>query len=262
MGALFTATSRRLLILGLALALAAPAFAEPVPVKRRQEPMHRAFVLRSADGKVLATAEETAAAQGGRVHSRMTFRFRDGSLDDEEAVFTQGKAFHLISDHHIQKGPSFPTPLDAMIDVPSGTLTWHEQKGGRDTIRTEHLRLPDDLANGIMPLLAENFPPGSTAMKVSWVAIDIRPLLVTLSVTPAGTETVDPDGVSEKASEYTIHPELPSMLSLLARVVDRQPADIHIWVTDEAQPSFVRLVGPFYAPGPLWTVEPTGPAEH
>ncbi|HLJ77992.1 MAG TPA: hypothetical protein VKT75_11300, partial [Acidobacteriaceae bacterium] len=96
--------------------------------------MHRDFVVKGPDGKILAQAEETAVVQKDLVRSRLTFRFIDGSLDDEEAVFTQAGVFHLISDHHVQKGPSFPTPMDIMIDVPSHTVTWHETHFGKDRV--------------------------------------------------------------------------------------------------------------------------------
>jgi hypothetical protein len=59
---------------------------------------------------------------GDRVTSRLIFRFRDGSIDDDVTVFTQRRVFRLVSDHHIQRGPSFPKPLDFLIEMPSGTL--------------------------------------------------------------------------------------------------------------------------------------------
>lgn len=250
---------RHWLAVFLALSVPAVALTEPVATRRKQEVMHRPFLLKAADGKILATGEEVATVQGDFVHSRLTFRFSDGSLDDEETFFTQGAVFHLVSDHHIQKGPSFPDPMDILIDVPSGKITWHEQKFGKDTTKSQRLSLPNDLANGIMPLLVENFPPGCQEMKVSWLAIALKPLVVTLSVKPDGAQNVDPAGISERAYEYTLHVELHGMIGFLAPLVNKTPADIHIWVTDEKVPSFVRLVGPFYQDAPIWTVEPAGP---
>lgn len=250
----------RLLVLSLALAVSAIAGGEPVATRRPQEVMHRSFILRGPDGKVLASGEEAAAIQGDLVHSRLTFHFKDGSLDDEETFFTQHKVFHLVSDHHIQKGPSFPDPLDVLIDVPSGKVTWHEQKFGKEQIKTQRMSLPDDLADGIMPLLVENFPPGSQEMRVSWLAIALKPLVVNLSVKPDGSQDIDPAGIPVRANEYTLHVELHGFVGFLAPLVNKQPADIHIWISDEKVPSFVRLAGPFYQDAPVWTVEPAGPA--
>ena len=250
----------RLFALYLAAALPVAAAAAPVASRRPQEPMHRAFLLRDASGKVLAHGEEIATIQGNLVHSRLTFRFQDGSLDDEQTVFLQDKVFHLISDHHVQKGPSFPTPVDLTVDVPSGTVTWHDKHFGHDVTKSQHLSLPDDVANGIMPLLVENFPPGAQEMRVSWVAIAMKPLIVDISVKPHGTEEVDPPGGHEQANEYILHPELHGFVGFLAPLVNKTPGDIHIWVSDDKLPSFARLKGPFYQGAPDWTVEPAGPA--
>ena len=247
--------------LALALAFAVPlaGLADSIATRRKQEPMHRGFFLKDPGGKILASGEEVAVVQGDLVHSRLTFHFLDGSLDDEEVVFTQGSVFHLISDHHIQKGPAFPSPVDLAVDVPSGRITWHEQKSGKDAAKSQTLSLPGDLANGIMALLVENFPSGASAMHVSWVGVAVKPLVATVSVAPLGWQDIDPAGATERAAEYVIHPELHGLVGFLAPLVDKQPADIHIWVTDEKVPSFVRLAGPFYQGGPTWTVEPTGP---
>lgn len=249
--------SLRFIAVALACVLPVLAWADPVVVRRKQEPMHRTFLLKAPDGKLLANAEETAVVKGDLVESRLTFRFLDGSLDDELAVFTQAGVFHLISDHHVQKGPSFPTRMDIAIDLPTQKVTWHETHFGKDRVRSQTIHLPDDLANGIMPLLVENFPPGASVMRVSWVAVAIHPLIVATSVHPNGTSEQDPGGTPVRANEFILHPELHGVVSLLAPLLAKEPADIHIWVSDDKVPSFVRLAGPFYQGGPVWTVEPT-----
>lgn len=218
--------------------------------------MHRAFLLKAPGGKLLAHAEETAEVQGDQVRSRLTFQFLDGSLDDEEAVFTQSGVFRLVSDHHVQNGPAFPAPMDMLIDVPSQKVIWHETHFGKDRVRSETVHLPNDLANGIMPLLVENFPPGASAMRVSWAALAVHPLIATIDIHPNGTSEQDPNGIPVHANEFILHPELHGVVSLLAPLLAKEPADIHIWVSDEKVPSFVRLAGPFYQGGPAWTVEP------
>ncbi|MDX6463236.1 MAG: hypothetical protein QOE55_6933 [Acidobacteriaceae bacterium] len=54
---------------------------------------------------------------------QLTFRCKDGSVDDGTAVFTQRGDFHLITERHIQKAPSFPHPMDLSIDAHSGQVT-------------------------------------------------------------------------------------------------------------------------------------------
>jgi hypothetical protein len=55
---------------------------------------------------------------GNQVTSEIVFQLRDGSLHDETTVFAQDHAFRWLPDHLIQKGPSFPDPIDIFIDAP------------------------------------------------------------------------------------------------------------------------------------------------
>ena len=248
---------RRPLALTLALFLPSLTFAASVAARRKQEPMHQLYVVKSADGKVIANGEESSVAEGDRVRSDLAFHFLDGSLDEQITTFTQNGVFRLINDHHVQKGPSFPTPLDLAVDIPSGTVTWHVQKGGQDKVSSIHMALPDDMANGLVPLLAENVPPGSAGLQVSWVAVAIKPILVTLTIQPDSSP--NPAPALQHAQRYLLHVELHGLAWMVAPLLDKMPADLHFWVTDAAQPSFLRLQGPFYQGGPVWTVESLGP---
>lgn len=219
--------------------------------------MHQLMVVKSADGKVIANGEETCTAQGNRIRSDLVFRFLDGSLDEQITTFTQDQVFRLINDRHVQKGPSFPVPLDFTVDVPSSTVTWHEQKSGKDKVYSQHMTLPDDVANGLIPLLAENVSPGSSGFQVSWIAVAIRPILVTLTIEPDPSPEAAP--VLPHAQRLLLHPELHGLAWAMAPVLGKQPADLHFSVTDDQQPSFLRLIGPFFQGGPVWTVDSLGP---
>ena len=63
------------------------------------------------------------SSRAGKLPSRVLFRFKDGSVIDETESFSQGRTFQLITNHHIQKGPSFPHPVDLSIDARSGQVT-------------------------------------------------------------------------------------------------------------------------------------------
>src|ERR1035438_10262043 len=106
-----------LLLLAVTFPAGKPLAADSVPVLRSQGTFHGFLVLQTLDGKSLATGDLIQIGEGDRVTSRLTFHFRDGSLDDETTVYTQHKVFHLISDHHIQRGPSFPQPLDMLVEA-------------------------------------------------------------------------------------------------------------------------------------------------
>jgi hypothetical protein len=92
--------------------------------------------------------------------SRLLFRFKDGSVDDETMVFSQRGTFQLITDHHVQKGPSFPQPMDLSIDVRRGQVMVRSRgKDGKEEVKSEHMDLPSDLVNGLILSIAKNIRP-------------------------------------------------------------------------------------------------------
>ena len=142
------------LILVLVWALPPTAQSEPVQVRSVQGTIHGFLELRSEDGQVVASGDSFQVVRGSRVTSRTVFHFKDGSIDDETTVFSQRHTFQLISDHHIQKGPSFPHPMVVLIDVRTGQVTVHSTgKDGKEEVKTDHLDLPPDLVNGLVPVL-------------------------------------------------------------------------------------------------------------
>src|SRR4051812_9282977 len=93
---------------------------EQVAVRHAEGIVHGLLVLRSLDGNALADGDLIQNARGNRVTARLVFLFKDGSLHDETAVFSQRQQFRLVNDHLVQRGPSFPRPLDLSINATSG----------------------------------------------------------------------------------------------------------------------------------------------
>lgn len=91
----------------VALLWAGAPSAEPVVVRHVEGLVHGFLSLRSPEGGVLANGDLIQSARGDRVTSRLGFHFKDGSVHDETAVFSQRGHFRLISDHLVQKGPAF-----------------------------------------------------------------------------------------------------------------------------------------------------------
>ena len=133
-----------------------PLAADPIRVDKTQGTFHGFLVLKTPEGKTLASGDLVQVARGARVTSRLTFHFRDGSLDDEVAIYSQDKAFQLISDHHVQRGPSFPKPLDMFIDARSGQITSRDKD---QKTNQSHLDLDSDICNGILLPLLLNIHP-------------------------------------------------------------------------------------------------------
>ena len=134
------------------------AQADTVPIRYVQGAFHGFLELRIG-GRPCGRhrGQPPRVVHGDRVTVETLFRFKDGSVDDETAVFTQHRIFQLITDHHIQKGPFFPHPMDMFINVRSGTVTVHSPgKDGKEQVETDHMKLPMDLANGYLPQMIEN----------------------------------------------------------------------------------------------------------
>lgn len=110
---------RAIFLTGAALCAVVSA-AEPVAVRYPEGSVHGYLALRSLDGKLLAAGDLTQTIREGTLTSRLVYRFKDGSIDDETAVFTQDGHFRLMRDHHIQKGPAFKTPTDMTMEVKTG----------------------------------------------------------------------------------------------------------------------------------------------
>jgi hypothetical protein len=238
-------------------------FADPIPVKEKQGATFGFLVVKSAEDKVIAMADDINTVEGNRITSRTVFHFRDGSIDDEVSVFTQGSIFQLISDHHIQKGPSFPEPMDMSINVPSKTVSWREMKNDKDDLHSEHMDLPSDLANGMTSLIGENFPANAAELKVSYLAGTSKPRVLKLSIKPDGEETFQVAGVARHSKKYRIHIEIGGVAGLIAPLIGKQPSDIEMWVTTGNVATFLKMQGPLYNKGPIWTTElaaPTWPA--
>src|SRR5436190_1138163 len=81
---------------------------QPVAVRHTEGIVHGFLALRRLDGTSIADGDLIQRARGSRVTTRLVFRFKDGSVHDETAVFSERQRFRLLSDHLVQKGPAFP----------------------------------------------------------------------------------------------------------------------------------------------------------
>src|SRR5437588_12325645 len=105
--------------------------------------MHGFMALRTLDGKRLADGEMTQVAEGDRVSSRLSFRFKDGSVYDETTIFSQRGAFRVLSDQLVHRGPCFKQDMEASVDAHSGKLTVrYKDQDGKDKVLKERHELP------------------------------------------------------------------------------------------------------------------------
>lgn len=232
----------------------------PVPVRHLQGTFHGFLELRSQDNQVLASGDSTQTVHNGLITARTLFTFKDGSVDDETTVFTQGRTFHLLTDRHIQHGPAFPHPTDVLVNTRTSQVTIRTtDKDGKEQVDTSHPKLPPDLANGLVPLLLENLADHSSGTTLPMLIASPKPRLVKLIVTPVGEDPYAIAGASRKATHYTIRIDLGGIAAIVAPIIDKQPPNIEIWVIAGPAPTFAREIGPLYPEGPLATIQLTSP---
>jgi hypothetical protein len=248
------------LILVLFCAWAFNVRAETVPVRHLQGTIHGFLEVRSEDGPVVASGDLVQYTHGGQVTARTLFLFKDGSVDDETTVFSQRGTFQLISDRHIQKGPAFPHPIDVWIDCHSSQVTVRSvEKDGKEEVKTDHLDLPPDLANGIVPYVLENLQPNSTDKTISMLVATPKPRIVKLVISSRGEEPFTVAGSSRQAIHFEIKIDLGGVAGVAAPVIGKQPPNIQAWVIGGRAPTFIREQGPLYPEGPIMTIELASP---
>ena len=237
------------------------AGAEPVPVRHVVGTIHAFVEVRSEGGVLLGSGDIIQDAHGDRVSTRTVIHFKDGSIDDERTVFTEHGQFKLVSDRHIQKGPYFKHPMDVSVDARTGQVVVRSTgKDGKEEVNTDHVDLPDDLYNGLIPHIVENILPGAPSTTVSMLVATPKPRVVKLVMSPAGQEPFTIMGSAHKATHYEIKIELGGIAGVIAPVIGKQPPNIQIWIIGGQAPTFLKEEGPLAAEGPVSTLQLVSPA--
>jgi hypothetical protein len=247
------------IFLGVFMLISCAARCETVAVKYPEGTLQGYLAVRSADGKRIGTGVLVQSVTGDRVKARLIYRFMDGSIDDESTVFTQRGTFHLVSDHHVQKGPSFPHPLDMEINSATGDITQRTLKDGKPTVEKTHMDLPDDLTNGSIFSVIKNLHPTNPLTRVSYLGATPKPRLVKLEIATAQVDSFRVGPLRQKAQCFVVHIALGGVAGVVAPLIGKQPGDIRVWVAEGEAPAFIREEGAFYEGGPVWIVELTSP---
>ncbi len=219
---------------------------------------HGFVILRDAAGAILASGELTQVAAKGRITLHVVLHFRDGSIDDETTLYSQGKTIRLISDRHIQSGKSFPHPCDVMIDVPSQQVSVRDLSNNTEGAKAEHMDLPPDLSNGLLMPLIQNMQENAP-IEVSYVALAPKPRMVKLAIAKGGVDQFTVGGRHYKAARYDVKVHIGGIAGVVAPMIGKQPPDTHVWVTESRVPAVVRLDSALYTEGPIWSVQFASP---
>lgn len=223
------------------------------------EGLSRGFmVLRTQDGTPIADGESSQVVKSGIVTSHLTFHFKDGSLYDDATTFTQHGNFHLIRNHVIQKGPSFKTQMESIIDTTTGRVTASYTRDNKPGNVDETLDLPADLANGLIFTLVKNML-SSPVSEVSYLALAPIPRLVKLIYTQQGREKLSTDKWLHDAVHFVMKVDIPGIAGVAASILKKEPPDTQIWVITDEAPIFAGSEGPLYSDGPIWKIELVSP---
>ena len=252
----------RWFVMLLAVLFVKGSFGEPpevMAVQHLQGTSHAFLVLRAESGAVLGYGEFLQIVHGDRVNSRLTYHFRDGSLDDDTTIFTQRKVFQLISDRHVQRGPFFSKATDCLVEASGNVVLRTVEKDGKEKVETSHMDLPADITNGFTGTMLLNMSPTAGPFKLGLVAPTGKGRVIYLAVEAVGEQPFSPVlGVRRKATVFRIHPELGGIAGVVAPVLGKQPKDIFVWVLEGKVPGLVREIGPLEQGGPVVSIEPAG----
>jgi hypothetical protein len=244
----------------LALLSLASAAAEPVAVRFPEGTTHGFLVLRSLQGQTLAHGELVATPRDDRMESRLTWRFRDGSLQDELVTYLQRPALKLLSYKQIQRGPAFPADIEvAFTREPGRYEVKQREKGKQETEEVSGtLELPDDAYNGMTATVLNNLAKGEIATG-HVVAFTPKPRLVKSTMRAVGEDPVIVGDSRRTATRYLVDLEVGGVAGIFAKVAGKEPPDLRFWVLGGPVPAFVKFEGPFFVNGPAWRIELSSP---
>jgi hypothetical protein len=219
------------------------------------------LVLRNLNGQILAYGElsQVADQKNGEVTHDLHFRFKDGSSFREITQFTQRGEFHLISEHVVQKGPSFKQESETWIETATGSVKVRTVENGKEKLATKQMDIPADVSNGLLFTLVKNIDTSEST--VSMIAASETPRLLTLNISKAPGKTVSVGLIKHQALHYVVKIKINGIAGVVAPLVGKQPPDIHIWVAKSDVPTFVGFEGPLTPDSPVWRIELTAPQQ-
>ena len=248
---------------GIAALLACSAStgaAQTVAVRHSEGIVHGFLALRTLEGTTIAGGDLIQRARGTHVTSRLIFRFKDGSVHEETAVFSQRKNFQLLHYRLVQKGHTFPRSIDMSVDATSGAATVrYTDKDGEQKTESDTIEAAATLVNGLTLILLKNIQPGTLPGELSYVAATPKPMLVKLAVSSAGEERFTTVGLPRRATHYVVKVKIGGLKGVVASILDKTPPDTHVWILQGEAPAFVKSEGPMYLGGPIWRIELVSP---
>jgi hypothetical protein len=222
--------------------------------------VHGFLRLTSLSGEVLADGELKQSANGDRVTSDLLFRFKDGSVHEEVVVFSQRRRFRLLSYRLVQKGPAFKNSINAKLDGLTGKISIeYSEEDHKAKNYSENLKLPTNLANGMLPILLKNIGSRESGSLLNYVALTPKPRIVKLAISADGEEPFYFGNSVLQTTRYAVKFELGGIAGVVAPIVGKRPEDTNVWILRGDTPAFIKSEGPLFAGGPSWRIELASP---
>ena len=243
----------------MAVAFAIAAKADPVAVRDVQGSMHGFLVVRDMHNKLLASGDSIQILAGNRITAISSLHFKDGSVYEERAVFSQRRAFRLLSYRLLQKGPSFRTQQTLSFNTSTGKISVRNtDEHGKQTSIDDQINMPADLANGMLTTLLTNIGAGAEH-KLSMLVANPKPRIVKLKISRSRQDPYFVGAAERRANHFIVDIDIGGIIGLAAKLTGKQPSPIHVWISDGQIPVFLKFEGPLYADGPAWRLELAGP---
>jgi hypothetical protein len=246
---------RTLLAIASVLVSSTTLHAAPVKVRLPEGNTRGFLVLRTLEGAAIAYGELRQKPTGAAIESVLALSFKDGSVREEVATFTQKEFFRLEAYRLVQRGPSFPRQ-EISFDRKSGEFTAVTQAKKTDEEKTASgpLAMPADLYNGMALVLLKNLPPGGRA-SVQLAAFTPKSRLIKMELSAEGEERVSIGGQAKKVIRYLVNLEVGGLIGALASLVGKEPPDQRYWLVAGEVPAFIRFQGAMFLNGPVWRLE-------
>jgi len=107
-------------------------------------------------------------------------------------------------------------------------------------------------------LLTDADPKAETTL--SMVVSSPKPRIVKLKISSSGQDPFSvADSGTAKATYYIVKIDIGGITGAAAKVLGKQPPQVHMWIAAGSAPVFLKSEGPLYEDGPLWRIELASP---
>ena len=252
-------------IAGLAIVIAIVALmstlaeASPIEVRFPEGVTHGYLLVQSLSGETIGQGEMTQMIGGGDlVENHLVFRFKDGSLHEENVAFSQHGVFTLMSYRLVQRGPFFPEQLDVSIDRNKAEYSVRSKTRvqEKEDVLDGQIDLPKDIYNGMLITVSKNLEKDANEM-VSILAFTPAPQIINVQLLALDKGSVHTGELSNKTTQYIFKPQIGMIQKLLGKAAGKLPAHFQYdcWIMANETPSFVKFEGPLQLMGPTVRIE-------